>query len=133
MSLHNITLFDANNSDFESSPCNGCGAKCCQDLKVGLREHELSVMERGNRVTESNGSPQVLELSAGLKLLTNGLYVSKQGTIYKGVLVGPCRNLNPDGSCSVEEEKPLMCINEPVDGRLCMEARATRPPAIERF
>lgn len=130
--MTSTTLFSRNGS-FSESPCNGCGARCCQDLKVRLNENDLKVMERGNRVEVTDDSPRVLEIVAMVRALPHGLHVKKEGTIYEGVLVGPCGNLNPDGSCGVEDIKPRMCINEPVDGELCQISRSTRGPATERL
>ncbi len=119
--------------DFSESPCNGCGARCCQDLNVELDESDLEVMQRGNRVVMTDDSPIVLKIAASMRVLSQGVHVKMEGTIFQGVLVGACGNLNLDGSCGVEGMKPTMCKNEPVDGELCQVSRSTRGPATERL
>ncbi len=119
--------------NFSESPCNGCGGRCCQDLKVRLNEDNLQTMRIGNRVEVTEDSPKVLEIAAMIGGLSRGVHVKKEGTIYKGVLVGACGNLNNNGSCGVEDMKPTMCKNEPVDGELCQMSRMTRGPATERL
>ncbi len=119
--------------NFSESPCNGCDARCCQDLKVRLNEDDLQTMRIGNRVEVTDDSPKVLEIAAMVRVLSQGVHVKNEGTIYQGVLVGACGNLNKDGSCGVEDMKPTMCRNEPVDGKLCLKSRFTRGPATERL
>ena len=105
--------------NWETSPCNGCGA-CCKDVKIVLSELASTPDELFGDLLPYVANPyDPLDLK---DIPDNeGIYYAIGKTRRYLVVIGQCPELNVDSSCNIHNgRRPLGCIISGTDSLKCI-------------